>query len=109
MSVDELLRAMGPTGSAPSISELGGQKAIARELDDLDPDVMPRLIEAIADDWQSLTEPHLLLDALVARLADIQGPLAFAASTDGLLGMTVAVKDISVTRSLMTTLVTVAE
>jgi len=109
MAVADILRDLGPTEPPPSVSALGGHDAFVAALPTLDPTLLPVAAEAISADWDSVEAPTPAVEALVARLVDVEAPLSAATYVDTLLRLAVMNGDATVVRMLMTTLLSLVE
>jgi hypothetical protein len=107
MPAADVLRELGPVDPVPEIEELGGERGVLQELPELDSELLPRLIEAVANDIGSVEDPEALGSALVARLPEIAAPLSFANSADSLLRVTLVAGRAELAASLMDALLEV--
>lgn len=101
MTVAEVLRRLEPTEPAPSIAHLGGEVELLHDVAKLDADLVPRLIEAITQDWAAVEQRESMGLALVSRLCEVRGVTSFATSLDSLLIATVASQSEEMARVLM--------
>lgn len=101
MGAADVLRQLGPVDPAPGIAELGGEIGVLQELPQLDAVLLPRLIEAVANDVRSMEDPQTLGSALVARLPALEAPLSFANSADRLLRVVVVAGGSELAATLM--------
>lgn len=103
MSIEDILRSIGPTDAAPTVEELGGPEPVLTAATELAPALLPRLVEALAN-WQDAPEHPTLIAAAVERLPDVESPLDAASYVDDVLALVVASNDGDVARMLMTKL-----
>lgn len=108
MTVSDLLLGLGPADAPPGIDELGGEGRLLAELPQLDVELLPRFVEAVASDWDAVNAPVDMATGLLARLPEITGAISFATSADTLLSVTVATADGGLARSFTETLLAVA-
>jgi hypothetical protein len=103
MTVDDALREIRPTDPAPTVEDLGGLDAVAAAVPRLEPEVLPRLVEAVAM-WPEATGHPELTRSMVDRLPEVLPPLDSAGCVDAPLDLVVATDDEELARSFMTTL-----
>lgn len=109
MAVDEVLARLGPTDPPPTLEELGGEDAAVAAVPVLDPDLVPRLIEALMHHREPANAPLRLASELAQRLPDVEAPIAAASSMDALVAFAAVGQEADLSRTLMKSLLTVVE
>lgn len=107
MGVADALSGLGVTDPPPRVIDMGGEQALREELVDLDAELLPRLVEAVAGDWDSIGDPVGLVVTLAGRLPEVDGPLSFGTTTDFLLAVAAKLGDGEAARVLMDALLAV--
>ena len=79
------LRSLRSTDPAPDLDELGGPGLFGSQLATLEPELLVRAAESVWSSWSTLADGQRFVRLLAHRLRDIDGDMAFAELSSGLV------------------------